>query len=685
MTVLYGMTILLGAFLLFAVQPLIGKFILPWFGGGPGVWNTCMMFFQVGLVAGYGYAHVAVRLGRPRLVAIVHIVLLAASLAWLTISPNEAMKPGGIGNPSWQIMALLGLCVAGPYFALAGTSPLIAAWYGRVNPKGSPYRLYALSNVGSLVALLGYPFVFEPNFDRFTQASGWSIAYVVFAVLFAICAIHAGFRRDVEPSASALSYDESNDEGTSALSRFLWIVLPACASVLLLSTTARLSEEITPIPFLWVLPLAVYLLSFIVCFEWPRLYHRGAVIGLLILSYGFILLFALFPNVTIEWQIAIHLGALFACCMICHGEAYRMRPPARRLTSFYMSIAFGGALGGVLVCFIAPEVLTQYWEFQLSLYGTFILGLICWFGDPKSKFFAGTRRTVWIPLTAVVLGLAVMTQIRLNRSQQDVILRVRNFFGALAQTQPDTIAGREFRALYHGRIMHGIQRLGPEFVNEPIGYYGSHTGIARMLQAIEPATSAESRRIGVVGLGVGMLAAHGKQGDVFRFYEINPAIIQIANEQFTFLRQSLSDNEVVLGDARLSLERENPQNFDMLILDAFTGDAIPSHLLTAEAFELYERHLRPGGVIAIHISNVHLKLHLPLATLAVHRGWDFRMVGTMEDPKIMAARAIWTFMTRRAEVFRHPALVNVAQPPPADFRRVDLWTDDRVNLLQVLK
>ena len=785
----YALTIFTGAFLLFQVQPLIGKYILPWFGGGPGVWTTCMLFFQGLLLGGYAYAHFTSRWLNPRAQAVVHLVLLAAALALLPITPGDAWKPHGSGNPTWQILALLAASLGLPYFVLSSTGPLIQHWFSRANPGVSPYRLYALSNVGSLLALLSYPFFFETHFTRKAQAALWGWGLVAYVLCCGFCAVRLWKSEIRKPKSegnpnsenrnAAAGEPRTSDFGLrtsfatpSILNRFLWLLLPACASVLLLATTNKLCQDVAVVPFLWVLPLALYLLSFIICFDNPRWYARFPfTLALIAALTGFC--WALFhgDDWALRKQVLFYGGGLFICCMVCHGELYRLKPDPRRLTGYYLMIAAGGALGGLFVAVAAPLLFTDYSELH---WGLFLCGLlfllVCltdrsadagaqrvtppgppapstlnpqpairaewrWlacvlpllvFGGldwslvqlasqaktlPKG-FFTGLRigmwtilallaaswiarkkfrdfrhwrflACVWLSLGLIALGTSLWKQAR--HADNERVYQARNFYGVLRvyEHQKDVPESHYF-LLQHGHITHGLQFVDPVQATWAVSYYGTESGVALGVGALSPGR----RRIGVIGLGTGTMAAFGREGDYLRFYEINPQVQHIATTWFTYLTNCAGTVEVVLGDARLSMEKEPPQHFDLLVLDAFSSDAIPVHLLTREAFELYQRHLNPNGVIAVHISNHYLDLEPVVVNLARHFGYQLATINYDESDNgdnWFLYSSTWVLLTRSEEIIKSPAIQAVAYTASTNSIKVPLWTDDFASLLQILK
>jgi hypothetical protein len=677
LNILFAATIFLGAFLLFEVQPLIGKYILPWFGGSPAVWTACMLFFQVMLLVGYAYAHGSVRyLRSPRAQMLVHLVLLVAAVAMLPIIPGSRWIPTSPVNPTGRIIAMLLACVGAPYVVLAATGPLLQAWYTRVAPEGSPYRLYALSNVASMLALISYPVIVEPSLSRPVQARMWGYLLAAFALMCGGIAILQSRSRD--RSVSGQSPDAIATQQTRHW--VLWLLLPACASVLLLAVTNKICQDVAVIPLLWVLPLAIYLLSFIICFDSPRWYARGVFIPFMWLALGAVCwaMFQTDEKLGILPQIAIYLAALFACCMVCHGELYRLRPDASRLTSFYLMIALGGATGGVLVALVAPRVFKGYFELHLGLFATATLALLI-----LRPSLRGRRKSLLAAMVVALLGVTLALLINATSVLQDatVLARSRNFYGVLTvyDVNRDNPLLRHI-ILQHGGVTHGLQFVEPQLHHMPTAYFGPESGVGVMFRNVpRPAPL----RVGVIGLGIGTVAAYAQPGDIFRFYEINPDVQPMAMAYFDFLKQSPAKVEIVDGDARLSMQQEPQQDYDVFILDAFSGDAIPVHLLTRECFELYLHHLRQGGIIAIHISNQHLNLAPVVQKLAEHFGLaSVFIVNSTPAPGQYVSR--WMILSNDAAWIQSPAIQQRATPLPADQSGVRLWTDDDTNLFQIL-
>ncbi len=680
---LYPFVIFLGAFLLFQIQPLIAKIILPAFGGSSVVWSTCMLFFQVVLLGGYAYAHWLHEHLAPKKQAMLHSLLLLASLLVLPIGPDAARAVRGVDHPSWQVLRLLAATVGIPYFLLAATSPLLQAWYARRRGK-APYRLYALSNLASMLALLSYPALVEPTLTTRHQGSIWSIAYFAFAALCASAAWHSASAHEAYVESSSES--ELVSATTPDWRLFaIWIALAACASILLLSVTTFLTQDVAAIPFLWILPLSVYLLTFIVCFDSPRVYFRPVFYPLLAAALSLFAYLLKHPNgaLKIGWTVVLSSVALFFCCMVCHGELVRLKPHPRYLTLFYTMLSVGGATGGIFVALIAPNVFNGYEEFPIGLGLCSMLAggvlLVCqreWFHRWWGRALSGSVIAL-VTAYLIVLGFIV------HDSLAGFRLARRNFYGQLrvedASNEDDNLTHRK---LLHGVINHGEQILDPKYRREPISYFCNGTGIGRAMLA---GKEGVPRRIGILGLGCGTLAAYGRTGDTIRIYEINPLVLEIARSEFTYLQETPARIETVLGDGRRSLENEPSQQFDLLVMDAFSGDSVPVHLITREAFQTYLRHLKPGGILVVNISNKHLDLRpvmergaAAFGKIALYYSFD----AFEEDT--FCKNADWILVTDPSVRETQPKLYAAGQvlKPYTSFRA---WTDDFSNMFRILK
>ncbi len=767
----YALAIFLGAFLLFQVQPLIGKVILPWFGGGPAVWTACMLFFQMLLLAGYGYAHLLQTALARRHQVVVHIALLAAAVATLPILPSPDWKPDTAGDPTSSILLLLAASVGLPYLMLATTSPLLQAWFSVAHPGRSPYRLYALSNLGSLLALISYPFLFEPALALKTQAVLWSAAFALFALVGAWCAWrtprHArGEDAHTHAAASTNGVELGAAGPVPGLgARLSWVALSACGSLMLLAVTNQLCADVAIVPFLWVLPLTLYLLSFILSFHSARWYPRPVWWVLLFVTLGglelvrralrlpFTLGFAVFgtpdapdlektsaigafawrfvsgtgflgSDIGAAWPVALALGGipwllgegvalsivgqivglsvcLFVACMVCHGELARRKPDPRHLTAFYLLSSFGGALGGAFVSLVAPRVFPVYLEFHVGLGLVTILAMAMFWADrAPSRDRAGLRRSILVLIACVTLLFALGEALKkdADRALGAALVLMRNFYGVLSVGAFDTADPEKHHySLQHGRIAHGNQFVSEAKRRIPTSYYGTESGVGLAIQHL-PRAPGRGLRVGVVGLGTGTIAAYAGSGDQYRFYDINPAVEYVAETWFHYLgdaRATGADVQVILGDARLVLERQEPQRFDLLALDAFSSDAIPIHLLTREAFEVYlRRHLSPDGVLAVHISNRYLDLEPVIRAQAEHFGYRALVVHSKADPDKRVEFANWVLVTRNQRFLDSEAMRDIvaraadAEKDPEASKRLArrvLWTDDYSDLFRVLK
>ncbi len=703
----FGLTIFLSAFLLFQVQPLIGKAILPWFGGGPAVWTTCLLFFQLTLLIGYGYAHVtSSRLGL-RAQSRLHLALLGVSLFLLPITPSaELWKPGPGDPPTSQILLLLIGTIGLPYLLLSSTAPLIQRWFSAANPVRSPYRLYALSNIGSLLALLTYPVLVEPWLALRNQALVWSWVYLGFVACSAWIVLRARFwapldstisggQQDGPPAPAekpAQSGPASADPPSTALA-LLWLGLSAVGSALLLATTNQMCQEVAAVPFLWILPLAIYLLTFIICFDDERGYDRrwfGILLG--VAAPVALMLIALGLRAPLVYQIAIYSLALFAGCMCCHGELVKTKPHPQHLTTFYFFVAGGGALGGALVALLAPRVFSGLMEYPLALAGCAALTLFAWY---RTRAWEPYRdRPYWIIAPVTALMFVVITPMFLSPaySKQDSIVRSRSFYGVLRLTEQTGEHGTK-RVLTHGTVIHGSQFVGEQERFWPTTYYGRQSGIGLAMKhhprRQAPNKTEGSLRVGVVGLGAGTIAALAGPGDYIRFYEINPEVIRISGEHFTFRRDTPAIVDVIPGDARIRMESElargQPQNFDILAIDAFSSDAVPIHLLTRECIDTYWRHLKPDGLLLFHISNRVLNLEPVVRGLAAHCECEVRLVPSEGDDAAGVSAATWMVLTKNTAFLQVPEVIQAAKGPSGRQQSPLLWTDDFASLWQVLK
>ncbi|WP_347534142.1 fused MFS/spermidine synthase [Roseovarius sp. CAU 1744] len=649
-----------------------------------------MLFFQLMLLAGYVYAHLIVTYLSRKWQVTLHIVLLAVSLLFLPITPSDAWKPDGHGPPLPQISLLLVSTIGLPFLILAASAPLMQAWFTYARPGRSPYRLYALSNAGSFLGLLSYPFVIEPSVGLNDQTVLWSAVYAAFAMACAGSAILTLGNAKTERRLSKATVPRAQMPGND---RVMIVLLSAVGVVVLLSTTNQLCKDVAVVPLLWILPLTLYLASFIVAFGRPGWYLRSVWAIVLILSISSVVYLLHQDNSEFEVylgvQVLVYSTVVFACCMVCHGEIYRLRPATENLTSFYLAISVGGALGGIFVNLIAPVIFLGYWEFHASLVATILL-LSYRAAKGGSTLHARFRK---VPLGAVLLPaclvIAYFLAAHVRLQQEESIVTRRSFFGILRVYEYDVDTPDHIRSLYHGRIGHGDQFRHGDARKAPITYYGPDSGIGVAIAAqrafLEQTGLSGGIRMGVIGLGAATIAAYAKPGDTLRFYEIDPEVTKIAREYFTYLADAKTRVDISHGDGRITLERElaagRENAFDVFVVDAFSGDAIPVHLLTIEALELYRRHLSADGIIAFHISNLHFDLRPVVRALAEESKMDSVWIpdagnGDGEDPND------WMLLTASESI--HRALREHAEEWPDNHTQDALWTDDFANLLGVL-
>ena len=668
----YGLTIFLSAFLLFQVQPLIGKMILPWFGGSAAIWTTCMLFFQTVLLLGYFYSHWVTRSLTPSGQSLVHGVLLMVSLLLLPVSPSLDWMPLGAENPTLRILGLLTVSIGLPYFVLSTTGPLLQAWFARERSGQVPYRLFALSNFGSMLALLAYPLAVEPVFSTQWQSWIWSGLYVCFA---AACALLAWRGRKGSIIAAP-----SQQEGPPPhwKDKLLWASLAACPSILMVADTSFLTANIAPIPLLWVAPLALYLLSFILSFERSGWYQRKIFLPLLVLGLSALAYLPTLGIVALPLYLSmgINLSAFFVACMVCHGELARRQPHPSHLTGYYLMLAVGGVAGGFFVGVIAPYCFDSNYELSVGIVLTGLIAAIAVI--PKMRFARPQWRGASIGFSAVLL--LALSWIRIEAHLEETSgaeVKARNFYGTL-QVFNNTQEGH--RSLVHGQIVHGRQHTTPGKEQLPITYYSPESGVGR---AIGLKAEQGPVRVGVIGLGTGTLLGYGRAGDSYRLYEIDPLVVEIAQKNFSFLSGTPAATEIVLGDARLQLEREPDQLFDVLAVDAFSGDSVPVHLLTLEAFAQYFRHLKPDGILAVHISNRFLDLRPVVKSAADHFKREVRLIDAESEPEKMVLRSRWMLLSQDPELFEEPDFDDAIEVE--NKRGFKAWKDDYSSILSILE
>ena len=673
----YAVTIFLSAFLLFQVQPMMGKMILPWFGGAASVWTACMLFFQSLLLLGYLYTHWMMRyLSTPRQ-SFLHIALLLLCLFFLPISPSEALKPQGSENPTGLILYLLGVTIGLPYMVLSTTGPLVQAWFAKERSDVVPYRLFALSNLGSMLALLAYPLVIESALPTRMQSWTWSAFFVVFVG----CCVYLSRRSlalgDASPATPGMAKGiaEVPTPTPTLGQQLIWVALAACPSMLMVADTSFMTENIAPIPLMWVMPLALYLLSFIICFEMPSWYKRVVWLPLLVLSLAML---AYLPNLGIgEWPVSLSVGlnllSFFVVCMACHGELALQKPNPRHLTSYYLMLSVGGFLGGFFVGVIAPYFFNSNYEFAVGLVLSAAVVLTALIG-PAEGLARSWRIPVGVLGGAISMAL-VWASVSYHQSKSEgVTWKGRNFYGSLKMYE---YGG--YRRMLHGQIIHGQQYVSDDLRRLPTTYFTPASGVGLAMLA---KGEKGPLHVGVLGLGVGTLVAYGRAGDIYRLYEIDPLVIELAQEKFTYLSDTPAKLEIILGDGRLQLEREPSQQFDVLVMDAFSGDSVPVHLLTLEAFAIYFKHLKTDGVLAMNVTNAFLDLVPVLKRAADQYGKHIRLLEHPGDQGFAFASR-WIVITDSKDFFDQTSLQAMREvDAPKDFVA---WRDDYSSLLAVLK
>jgi spermidine synthase len=711
---------------------MVGKHILPWFGGAPAVWILCLAFYQLTLFLGYGYAHWLNERVRPNRQLIVHAILFASALLVLPVLPAESWQPRDGAPPSVHILSMLAANVGPPFILLAATGPLLQAWFARAFPGRSPYRLYAVSNLGSLLALLGYPFIVEPQIALSAQSAAWSWVFAACGLTVLVCGWQALYAEHAEsplamqpagqtaPGEMGVAGTPSSEFGVTRT--LLWILLPACAVVLFMGVTNELCLDVASIPFLWILPLAIYLITFIVCFGSDRFYRRGVFATLALLSAG--LLF--WTQVETERALTsgagaapfalfgiLYLLALFFSCMLVHGELYRLRPSPERLTAYYLCISGGGALGGLFVAIVAPRIFSEYYELPIGWLACLLLSTLACLRTPGPLLRKrGARRALAsvVALTALTLSVLAIRAIDTRYeaaptgdSQARILDQTRNFFSILRVLDVSADDPELHRVvLKHGTTSHGSQYQHPDLRRIPVSYFGMYTGVGIVMHERPKAPM----HVGIIGLGAGILAAYGREGDRYQFYEIDTDVIRIARDDgyFSYLADSRATIQIIAGDARLSLETQfregGTQNFDLFIVDAFSSDAIPVHLITLEAMELYVQHLKPDGVLVVHVSNVNLELSPLVFRLAAELGMSAVRIANLPFPRRLQSSAEWMILSKNtAFIESFPPIVeqirtllnvklkaiDVIYPEDLNLTDVPLWTDDYSDLFSVLK
>jgi hypothetical protein len=783
LALVYAATIFTSAFLLFQIQPMISKAILPWFGGTPAVWTICLLFFQSLLFAGYAYAHFTNAWLRPGRQAALHVLVLIVALALLHVRPDATLQPRGDADPTRSILTILAVTIGLPYLVLSATGPLLQAWFARSFPGRTPYRLYALSNVGSLLALLSYPFLFEREFDLTRQAQLWSAGFIAFAFLCAYAAWRV--RKSavgqavpdnppvlesvagIEPHADAVPVEVAEPSAGHFL---MWLLLPAFASVVLMATTNHISTDVAVVPMLWIVPLALYLLTFIIAFDRPTWYWPTTIAILTLIAIyptgalyknnnvGTIKLYncgmtgrciqmaaeffhktpeedadtpaAEGPKVKIGFLTAlfVNFATMFGICLLCHGQLARLKPHTRYLTAYYLMIAGGGALGGIAVSLVAPHVFHTILEWKLAIFIAAVgaVGIIlstvvgraveqCTPHAPREEY-AKLRQpqSLWprfvliallVPFSFMLLDLTEY----LFSPHKGAVYESRNFFGALTIKEEDPgDPDNDELILLNGTTIHGSQFVSDQLRAMPTTYYATTSGIGLVLNYFHANRPPGGVRIGDVGLGAGTLAAYALKFDTINFYEINPTVVEISTsgKWFTYIadcKKRGAHCDIKLGDARLSLQNEAASSspprsgegpgeglpYHVLVLDAFSGDAVPTHLLTAEAMDIYlpriatEANMGVDGALLIHVSNRYLDLDRVARGAAQHIGFDSLQIKSQADDDRSINSADWVVLTKNKALLAKLA-PSATQLSPDDKPPV-LWTDAHSSLFEILR
>ena len=669
---LFASVVLLASFLLFLVEPIAGRQLLPALGGSATVWITCLVFFQTALLLGYLYAHWLG--GRPSFILHLALLLLAVAAAILWVL-RSLLIVNGAAHPILTVFSALGLSIGLPFLVLSSTSPLLQVWWARVETGKIPYRLYALSNAGALLALVLYPSLIEPRFTLHAQRVVWGCGFAVFAILFTLLAVKT--RSTTAASPQAIADDDASAACSPRTHKLLWVLLPMGAAMQLSAVTSYITANLAAIPLLWILPLAVYLFTLILAFQFRirlpwSIIARVMVVTLAALAYSLTKANGAWP---LWLSILFFLVELFFACLFCHSAATGLRPQrASEATLFYLLFAAGGALGSFVIGIASPLVFTFNLDLPITFLVTAVLALAINWSGPWSQ------RLLWVVASLAMLVLVFLVR---HAYRHDTIVAVRNFYASLRVTQdPFSSPGATVRTLMNGSIQHGTQIFGTnELRHTPTTYYTSGSGVGLALRFC---CRDRARNIGVIGLGAGTLAAYGHPGDHIRIYEINPAVAPIAKNTFTYIRDSAAQIQIVEGDARTSLAGESPQHFDVLVVDAFSGDAIPIHLLTTEAVALYRRHLTPHGILAFHISNRHVDLAPAIGLLAASAGMQARRILSDSTWQPGEYTSTWMLVTADPDFFAQPELSAVARMPEL---RPDLkvWTDDYSALLPLIR
>jgi SAM-dependent methyltransferase len=727
---LFAATVFASAALVFMVEPMVAKLVLPLLGGAAAVWNTSLAFFQIALLVGYSYAHLMQRIPRVAIQALVHCAAVALAALVLPLRVH-AFGPPSSDHPILWELGVLAASIGGPFAILSATAPLVQAWYARTMPAEAgrePYVLYAASNLGSLLALIAYPLLVEPTVTVKGQTLGWSLAYGAFGLLLAtlalVCARAAEVRRRAPEAAPPIAWR----------TRLLWVILAAIPSSLMLGVTTHLTTDVASAPFLWVAPLALYLLTFILAFQAKPVISQRLAFTLQAAALAACVTLLPFRLTAFPLQLLVHLSAFFFTALVCHQALVARRPPPARLTEFYLWMSFGGVVGGAFNAFIAPVIFDNAWEYPLVLalatlarpidaplrrwvVIVLMLGVLAGVAAPIVITFVppqlAAKRVIWVLTDAQLIDLAaklllavsavasflvrqrywpffmLITVLSLGASAAGERMNAtgswRSFFGVVRESEAraDPLGGR-IRMMAHGTTLHGAQAQNPMFRCRPLVYYAPETPIGQVMAWKQEQSPA--LRIGVVGLGTGSMAAYVRPTDHLTFFEIDPLVIRLASDprHFSYTTECAKGPvDYVVGDARLTLSRQPADQFDVLLIDAFSSDAVPTHLLTVEAVRGYLSKLKPNGVVILHLSNRNLDLDAPAQAVAYAAG-GFGLAQKYEAP----VSGAWVSSEDAVVIGRTPqavgSLTEDLRWEPIDPTQARPWTDDYTNLVGAL-
>ena len=730
---LFVATVFASATLVFLVEPLCAKLVLPLLGGSPSVWNTSLAFFQIALLAGYAYAHLLQRIPHLRTQAVVHLAVAVVAMAVLPLRINELFGPPSSEHPALWLLGVLLASIGAPFAVLSATAPLIQAWHARTvaaEAGREPYSLYAASNLGSLLALLAYPIVVEPTITVRAQTAGWSLGYAGFGLLLAGLAVLCARAPDLAGPPHA----DTSVPPIAWRERLRWVALAAIPSSLMLGVTTHLTTDVASAPFLWVAPLALYLLSFVVAFQTRPAISSVATLAFQAAAVAACASLLPFRLTAFPLQLVVHLSAFFFTALMCHQALVARRPPPARLTEFYLWMSLGGVVGGAFNAFLAPLIFDNVWEYPLVLalaclarplgetprvrtWILLIVGVLSAEAAPMLIGLQPPRRVAHLVvfgltnvqllnLTALLLLAATTLIAFLLRGRGrlfTVVIAVlsigasaaadrvnttytwRSFFGVVRESvaRADPLGGT-VRMLSHGTTLHGAQALAPQWACHPLVYYTPNTPIGQVIRAKQ--ARSPGLRMGAVGLGTGSVAAYVRPADHLTFFEIDPLVIRISTDprHFSYTsRCAKGPVDYVVGDARLTLAKQPQGAFDVLLIDAFSSDAVPAHLLTVEAVRGYLGHLKPDGIIILHLSNRNLELNGPAQAVAKAAG-GYALLQTFKP----ATNAFWESGEDAVIIGRSPqAIAGFAADPrwkPGNPNLARPWTDDYTNLAGAL-